>query len=79
MRNDTKFAAKRPKVCLACRRAKVTFPAIICRNCVDTDCGREAVAKFRRSAIKPRAAHKGGKGGSVRTVAGGLPSLGKSR
>lgn len=79
MRNDTTFAAKRPKVCLACGRVKVMFPAIICKVCVDTDRGRRAVAKFKRSAIKPRAAHKSGKDGSVRTISGGLPSLGKRR
>lgn len=66
--------AKRPKSCLACRRAKVVFPAIICVSCVDTERGLKAVAKFRRSSVvKPK------KRGSIWAVSGGLPSLGKRR
>ncbi len=65
---------KRPKFCLAGCRAKVTFPAIICKKCVDTERGEKAVAKFRRnSVLKPK------KAGSIWAVSGGLPSLGKRR
>jgi hypothetical protein len=73
MSKSTVSFAKRPKLCLACGRGRVTFPAVICMKCVDTERGRKAVAKFRRSALKRS------KGGSIRAVSGGLPSLGKRR
>jgi hypothetical protein len=65
-----KFAIRKPEFCLACNRVRVTYPSVVCRECVDTDAGRKAMRRYRKARWS---------GGSVRAVSGGLPSLGKRR
>jgi hypothetical protein len=57
--------------CQLCESAEVMYPAIfLCETCYDTLAGR----KIREWYLRDLNAR-----GSVRTVSGGLPSLGKRR
>jgi hypothetical protein len=71
-KREASKSVEKPKVCLVCKQVKVTWPGVVCSGCVDKPEARRAMRNFRRRYLE-RAE------GNVRTVSGGLPSLGKRR
>lgn len=62
----------KPQVCLVCKQVKVIWPGVVCSGCVNTPEAMRAMRNFRCKYMK-----RGKR--SVRTVSGGLPTLGKRR
>jgi hypothetical protein len=70
LNTEEEIATEHPTMCLVCKQIAVTYPAVVCRKCVGTPAAAKAMRRYRRSR-RPK--------GSVRTVTGGLPSLGGRR